>query len=149
MKALKICSMLVLAIYALNRPAVPGHDAAIEKAKKEVTDLENRWLATEDDPQALESILADDFVHVVPVGFVSKDEQISFMRKHPAPRRGPHRFETLRVRIYGDTAIANGAVLAIDPNQKIQKTLFTDVFVLRNGRWQAVNAQELPSDPGQ
>jgi hypothetical protein len=29
----------------------------------------------------------------------------------------------------------------------IKKTLFTDVFVSRNGTWQGVNAQELPFQP--
>jgi hypothetical protein len=45
--------------------------------------------------------------------------------------------------VYGETAIANGIVEASDvPDDKPKRTVFTDVFVYRAGRWQAVNAQE-------
>jgi hypothetical protein len=55
----------------------------------------------------------------------------------------PARFDKLKVRVYGSTAIANGIVEASDsPEVKLRKTIFTDVFVYRDNRWQAVNAQE-------
>ena len=38
-----------------------------EKSKQELLDLENHWLQAENDPNALESILAPDFLHVVPM----------------------------------------------------------------------------------
>jgi hypothetical protein len=37
-----------------------------EDSKQELLALENRWLQVEDDPVALEGILAPDFLHVVP-----------------------------------------------------------------------------------
>lgn len=115
-----------------------------EKAKQELLDLENHWLQVEDDPNALESILASDFLHVVPVGIVSKDEQLSFMRKHPAPeKRAERHFENMHVRVYGNVGIVNGMV--VETGAARQETLFTDVFAYRNGKWQAVNAQELPA----
>ncbi len=43
----------------------------------------------------------------------------------------------MRVRIYGDVGIVNGTVVS-----GTQRTAFTDVFAFRDGRWQAVNAQE-------
>lgn len=108
--------------------------------------LERRWLAAENDPSALEAILADDFIHVLRMGFVSKREQIDFMRSHPAPADGTtRRFDDLRVRVYGTAGIVTGAVIATRPDGKSEKTLFTDVFAFRDGRWQAVNAQELPA----
>jgi len=40
-------------------------------------------------------------------------------------------------------AVVNGSVIAADGSGKeLERTMFTDVFVLRNGRWQAVNGQE-------
>ena len=45
--------------------------------------------------------------------------------------------------IYGDVAIARGILTAADAHGTVvRKTLFTDVFVRREGRWQAVSAQE-------
>jgi ketosteroid isomerase-like protein len=113
--------------------------------QRAVLELEQSWLAAENDPAALGSILADDFVHVLPFGFVRKAEQIEFLRSHPGARseRETRRFGDLRVRVYGDTAIANGIVLATGTDGKVRKTIFTDVFVYRRGAWQAVNAQEL------
>ena len=108
-------------------------------------DLENHWLAVENDPDALESILADDFVHVLPFGFVTKAEQLRFMRQHPPARSAEEsrRFEDLRVRLFGDTGVVQGIVVATAKNGAVRKTIFTDIFAYRNGRWQAVSAQEL------
>jgi hypothetical protein len=112
--------------------------------RQALIDLEEHWLEVEDDPASLEAVLAYDFVHVLPNGFTSKAEQLAWMRSHP--RKGPSikRFEDLKVRIYGDAGIANGVVVATMPDGKLRKTIFTDVFVYRNGKWQAVNAQEAP-----
>jgi hypothetical protein len=98
----------------------------------------------ENDPVALEDILAPDFLHVVPVGIITKEEHIRFLREHPAPGQHTHkRFEDLHVRIYGDTGIVNGTVIETTDRGE-RKTLFTDVFAYRDGKWQAVTAQELP-----
>ena len=46
-------------------------------------------------------------------------------------------------RIYGDVGIVNGVVVRTTSDGAApRRTLFTDVFVYREGRWQAVNSQE-------
>ena len=116
-----------------------------EKAEKQLLDLENYWLQSEYDVSALESILAPDFLHVLPGGIVTKQEQISFMRSHPAPAQNAKKhFEDMHVRIYGEIGIVNGMVVAIGASAT-RRTFFTDVFAYRNGKWQAVSAQELPA----
>ena len=48
-----------------------------------------------------------------------------------------------KVRVYGDVGFVNGVVLTTDERgREAERTSFTDVFVRRNGRWEAVNAQE-------
>jgi hypothetical protein len=139
-----IACMMVLFVPVPSHPS-PAQGAT-EKSKQEVLDLENHWLAVEIDPAALESILAPDFLHVVPAGIITKDEQLNFIRKHPSPpEQGAKHFENMHVRVYGNgnVAIVNGMVVATT-TAGTQKTLFTDVFVQRDGKWQAVNAQELP-----
>ena len=117
-------------------------------AQQMVTQLEQKWLQNEDNPAALNSILADDFVHVLPNGFISKQQHIGFVQAHPQQKLLKRHFEQLRVRIYGNVAIANGIVAEMPAKSAKDgpalKTLFTDVFAFRNGRWQAVNAQETP-----
>ena len=82
---------------------------------------------------------------MLPAGFITKNDQLAYLRKHPNAFPGTKHFEELRVRIYGDVAIATGIVNTIqDPGAKAKRNSFTDVFVRRNGKWLAVNAQELP-----
>ncbi|HZU44657.1 MAG TPA: nuclear transport factor 2 family protein [Terriglobales bacterium] len=116
-------------------------------AEQDVRNLEQRWLQNEDDPAALESILAPDFIHVGRYGFVTKQQQIDFMRKHVRADSEKRVFEELRIRVYGEVAIANGIVRATGRTAAdVKLTAFTDVFVRRKGTWQAVNAQESPLD---
>ena len=144
------CVVIMCGIVLFTRPLSLSSQGASgpgpeEKSKQELLDLENHWLQVEDDPAALESILASDFLHVVPAGIITKDEQLAFMRAHPAPKDGStRRFEELRVRVFGTAAIATGIVAATTPDGKTKKTAFTDVFAYRDGRWRAVNAQETP-----
>jgi ketosteroid isomerase-like protein len=142
MRPTPIVLALCLALQSSTAVQPAGGDAAGRRA---VEALEARWLAAEQDAAALDDILADDFVHVLPQGIVTKAEQLAFMRAHPAPEAGgTRRFEDLRVRVFGTAAVATGIVVATARDGTVQKTAFTDVFAYRGGRWRAVNAQETP-----
>ncbi len=118
----------------------------LNSSQKAIADVEERWLQHIDDTAVLQSILADDFVHVLPSGFITKQQHIDYMKAHPRPAQETRQFEKLTVRVYGDTGVADGIVLVSNATGT-HKTLFTDVFVKRNGQWQAVNAQETPEQP--
>jgi Domain of unknown function (DUF4440) len=109
----------------------------------EIINLEQDWLHAHD-AASLDRILAPDFVHVIPIDhFLTKQEHIDWVVKHPEPKERHTNFDKLNVRLYGDVGIVNGSVIATDDNGKeLDRTMFTDVFVFRGGRWQAVNAQE-------
>jgi hypothetical protein len=106
--------------------------------------LENGWLKNEHNATKLEHILASDFLHPVVTGDVlNKAQHIEFSSKHLPPADLTNHFEGLQVRIYGDVGIVNGLVVTTNrEGNTVNKTVFTDVFVYRDGRWQAVNAQE-------
>ncbi len=116
----------------------------VSRDKEQVIAVERHWLDSIADPAVLQTVLADDFVHVLPSGVINKRQQIQFAKTHPRAVSESRYFEDLEVRIYGTVAIANGTVLTAD-NGESKKTLFTDIFVKRSGRWVAVNAQETPS----
>lgn len=137
--AASVCGVALTA--PSRNPARPSADTTAA-ARDAVVKLENLWLENEGNPTVLDSILADDFVHVLPIGLITKKEHIDFVKQHPWTKMKEHRFENLQVRVYGDVAIANGTVLAVPENGATRKTYFTDVFALRGGRWQVVNAQE-------
>ena len=105
--------------------------------------LENEWLASSHDRKMLDRILASDFVHPLANGvFANKEQHIDFVTKHPSPTNRRRHFEEMKVRVYGETGIVTGIVVSEGPGQETEKTIFTDVFVFRGGRWQAINAQE-------
>ena len=135
------CALLPLVLLSCQ---VSREPKSAEESKQELLALENRWLQVEDDPVALEGILASDFLHVVPGAIITKDQHLQFLREHRAGgQRLEKHFEDLHVRVYGDAGIVNGAVIEKTDHGE-RKTLFTDVFAYRDGKWQAVSAQELP-----
>ena len=116
--------------------------AAALSARDTLLKLEDEWLHARD-AATLERILAPDFVHVVPSGdFLTKAQHIAWFRSHPTGGNPKSHLENMHVRTYGGVAIVNGTVVAPD-----HRSVFTDVFVLRDGRWQAVNAQENATQP--
>ena len=110
--------------------------------------LESQWLnaLSSADVKEIARILAGDFVRPAPAAgrFIDKATLLQYYRTHLRARSAaPRRMEKLHVDIYGSTAIARGVLVV--PNSTAHnesRLLFTDVFVRRDGTWQAVSAQE-------
>jgi hypothetical protein len=110
--------------------------------------LEQKWVTALNtaDVKTIGEVLAGDFVRPAPQAgqFITRADLLSYYRKHLSPH-DPHqrRISDMKVSVYGTTAIARGVVTTTDAQGRIiRKLLFTDVFVKRDGRWQAVSAQE-------
>jgi hypothetical protein len=105
--------------------------------------LEKTWLDARD-PATLAPILAVDFLHPVPTGdFLTRQQHLDWLGRHPPPANLQRRLDGMTVRLYGDTGIVTGTVVISGPGgAEVRRSVFTDVFVFRDGRWQAVNAQE-------
>ena len=131
---------------SLKQPAVSeAGQRSKEQDRQALIALENEWLNAHDAP-TLDRILASDFVHPVVTGdFLTKSQHIDWVTRHPPPANIKWRFDRLDIRVYGDVGIANGTVVGTDEHgQETGRGVFTDVFAYRDGRWQAVNAQENP-----
>jgi ketosteroid isomerase-like protein len=146
-----LLAALALTATALAQPArMPQKTSApldVENAR--IVHLEHLWLQAQNSGNAaeLDNILAGDFVRPSPADgqFITKTDIMKYLETHPFPRRkGPKAdFAQLRVTIYGNVAIARGILTATDAHRVlVRKILFTDVFVRRQSRWQAVSAQE-------
>jgi hypothetical protein len=124
--------------------AAHGQTRTTDTDREALIALENDWLKNEHNAAALEHILASDFLHPIVTGDVlTKAQHIQFSSKHAPPLDLTNHFEGLRVGLYGDVGIVNGLVVSTDrQGHEVNKTVFTDVLVYRDGRWQAVNAQE-------
>jgi len=136
--------LLASALVSLPAFAAPVASDQTRAAVRAIETLEHDWLDHLSDRATLERVLADDFVHVVPeAGFLTREQHIAWIVAHPRAADRRASFEALRVRVYGETAIATGTVLNTNTaGGDARRSVFTDVFVLRNGSWQAVNAQE-------
>jgi len=112
--------------------------------QQSLIELENTWLQGEHNAALLERILEPDFVHPVATGdFLTKAQHIYYSSRRVPPANLKQHFDQLKVRLYGDVAIVNGIVVTNDQNGKqLDRSIFTDVFAYREGRWQAINAQE-------
>ena len=137
--------VLIAATIVLCASAAGGDEKRTRNSDRDaLMALENDWLKNEHNAAELEHILAADFLHPVVTGDVlNKAQHIRFSSTHlPAPDLTKH-FEGLQLRVYGDVGIVNGLVVTTNKDGNTAgKTVFTDVFVYRDGRWQAINAQE-------
>lgn len=126
----------------------PGAKRDNARDVAEVIRLENKWLAglLAANVDAIAEVLADDFSRPAPDSgdFVTKSQLLSFYRSHlSAQDPNAKHIEGLTVTVYDSTALARGTLITTGPKgQVISKLLFTDLFVRRQGKWQAVSAQE-------
>lgn len=120
-----------------------AQDAGAHADSAAVVALEHKWLSV-GDSATLEQILAPDFMHPLYSGdIIDKTQHIAYVARHPRSPSRHTRFERLDVRVYGIAAIATGIVDATqDGTQGVRRTVFSDVFAKRAGKWQAVSAQE-------
>jgi hypothetical protein len=127
----------------LAAQAVPDSTATATTLRE----LETRWLHARDSA-VVAPILAPDFLHPVAGGYLlTRADQLRWVASHPHPPSQVASFERIRIRVYDRVAIVNGIVRSQDtPGAPVIRTQFTDVFVLRDGAWRAVNAQETPID---
>ena len=118
----------------------------LSKAEEEVRRLERQWLDAyeQNDAEAMERIVADDFTITFPNGAMQTKPQLMTMVKSPRrPGQPRMRFTTegVRSRAYGDTVILLGRVVTEyerDGKTVKEQSRYTDTYVRRDGRWQVV-----------
>ncbi|HEY9429025.1 MAG TPA: nuclear transport factor 2 family protein [Gemmatimonadaceae bacterium] len=141
----RIC-LVAGALVLLANTGVLGQVAPVNvdtvRARAVILQLESRWLAAHDSA-TLSRILAADFVHPVASGyFLDRSQHIAWVVNHPPDTTVDRRLSDMRVRFYGPTAVVTGMVIRSRDGSEIGRNVFTDVFVKREGRWQAVSAEE-------
>lgn len=140
--------LLVMLLVATcgTSPARQAPQPKLSKAEEEVRRLERQWLDAyeQNDADAMERIVADDFTITFPNGAMQTKPQLMVMIKSPRRAGQPRtRFYTEGVhsRAYGDTVILLGRVVSEyerDGKTVKDQSRYTDTYVRRNGRWQVV-----------
>jgi hypothetical protein len=109
-----------------------------------LTDLEHEWTVANinADKEKLNRILADDYVgQSADGGIQGKAEYIRTIKRDTLIQKWE--FEDLKVTLTGDRATLEG-VLRLQLPDREAAFKFTDKFVWRDGRWQAVGSQVSP-----
>lgn len=126
--------------------AAQARQANLGQAEAEVMKLERQWLDAyeQNDAEAMNRIVADDFTITFPNGAMQTKPQLMSMVKAPRRASQPQmRFytEDVRSRAYGETVILIGKVITAyerDGKTVKEQSRYTDTYVRRNGRWQVV-----------
>lgn len=150
MKVISVLALLLAVATSLvvgQEPATQGTaGSSTADLKQMFTKLENEWAKADNskDTKVLDRILADDWTYLGATGVATKAQHMADLKSGG----GGLEFETLadiKVRVFGDTAVVTGSAEQKSSNKENDTSghyLWTDVFVKRHGRWQAVNSQD-------
>jgi ketosteroid isomerase-like protein len=105
--------------------------------------LEETWAKAPDrhDIETVSCLLADEFQDADVDGGVH--DRTDALARIPQRRPSLNHLEDMQVHLYGDTAFLRGVNQVTDASGRVlARVRFTDIFVYRDGRWQAVAGQE-------
>src|SRR5215467_9772556 len=103
-----LCVLGILGVFCLS-------DCSVEKDQKEaeryILESERQWAESvgTGDTSAIERILADDFIGVDPKGRLYKKQQMIADTRNAPKYFVSNRLNDVKVRFYGDAAIAQGS----------------------------------------
>ena len=138
-------------LIALSMLSGAGPSAAAEEqrlgAEAEIVGLEQRlaeaWVKR--DREFIDRLLASDWSVIEPSGKVTTKQQLLDEAFSSADRRIEEMtIDEVKVRVFGDAAVATGRTRATGSSQGQRGTAvlrFTDVLHYREGRWQIVASQ--------
>ena len=121
-------------------------------AERYIRDSESQWAeaVSNGDVSVVQRILADDYIGVDAGDghLYDKAEGVSFIREHHSEFISNH-LDDVKVRFFGNTAVAQGSESWERRTSEPRRGRFvwTDTWVLRNGQWQIVAAEDLIAPP--
>jgi hypothetical protein len=134
------CVLFVFFCTHLFGAACPGGQAKDEAA---LIQLEQNWAKALErhDSEMVACILADEFEDADVDGQIHNREQAL---AHISQRRpGSNELGEIKAHIYGAVGYVRGLNTVTDSSGNIvARVRFTDIFVYREGRWQAVSGHE-------
>ena len=148
-KLLQILVLITGICFFVNCNNVHAQSAKIDydKARQYIMESEKQWAeaVASGDSTVVQKILADDFIGVDTKGFqYNKEHEV-----HSTPE-GPKYFESnhlnnIKIRFYGNMAVAQGDEIWVRYSGQplTGRFVWTDTWLLRNGKWQIVAAEDL------
>jgi hypothetical protein len=108
----------------------------------QLTALEYEWndANIKGNKAAVRRILADEFRGVGADGSVQNKEQLLASLK-PEPIIASLKLSDLKISLAGGTVVLTGLNTATSTRGQVLRFRFTDTFLWRDGRWQAISSQ--------
>ena len=141
--AISAVSLLVAAIQAQNKAAVPGSEEAAKRTILQLEEERNHAIVN-GDAAVLERMTSDDYTFITLRGELRTKAEIVKGFRSGSFHYDNRRISDLNVRVYGETAVVTGrSVQSGHENGKDYSGdyRFTRVYVKRNGDWQTVALQ--------
>jgi len=146
-KQVAILGMLLVCLYG----AWAQHSSSTSESA--LLDIENRWVAAlmKADLSSLNTLFADSYVDTDEGGHRSDKSAVLAVLKSGDLKITSIKLSNMRVYQYGDFAVVTGTAAQDGTFQgQLLKPIivFTDSFILRNGKWQAVASQRTATSGG-
>jgi ketosteroid isomerase-like protein len=149
---------LVLAASVLGQtpPATPEAAASVSSSQDRTADeaaireAAAAWADafTRGDVDRVDSILADDFVGTAKDGSLyDKPTMLGWVRAGPNVTSSETTVD--RIRFFDEIAIATGSDSMVGPAPEMRriKSVWTDVWIRRDGRWRVIAAHDMAGTP--
>jgi hypothetical protein len=140
------CFLIGLTIFA-----IPNFGPSETSAERYIHDSEAQWAeaTATGDTSVMERILADDFIGVDPFdgSLYDKSQAMTLNKEHHTEFISNH-LDQVKIRFFGKTAVAQGSESwerNVEPRRG--RFVWTDTWVLRDGKWQIVAAKDLIAPP--
>jgi ketosteroid isomerase-like protein len=144
----RLLLVIAASVVTLALPADPAHaqERKQNRIEQAITKLENDWAEAllKGDQAAIDRIVAPEWTLVGPDGKVQSKAQADSDLKAGTVKFESFKLNDLKVSVFKNTAVAQG--LETEKSSYKGKDTsgqyrFTDVFIKRDGRWQAVATQ--------
>jgi len=138
--------LVVVLVGFAGTPITVTPSAQGASAEQMLLQLERDWeqAGAKNDQAALDRILAPEFVGTDSDGVLLTKAQQDSARKAGTRRATTFTQEDYKVHVFGDAAVVTGrsTLVGVRDGKPInERSRWTDFFVRRNGRWQAVASQ--------
>jgi len=144
---MRIVCVIAIAISVFYAQAAQTAARAQDQARsvrEELLRVENEWNAAYNrhDQEGVSRILADDYALIDADGYVLNKRQ--YLDTIPRVEIKSENLKYPNVRVYGDAAIVNSiwnGTYSFDGKNVTETIQYTDVFIRKDGKWQAVASQ--------
>jgi ketosteroid isomerase-like protein len=145
-KAKLLCGCIVIPLF-FAAIAFPRQGSGEKEPERYIIESERQWAESvaSGDSSLVERILADDFLGVDTDGSLYDKKKAVADTPSSAKEFVSNHLNDVKVRFYGDTAVAQGSESWVRRTGKPLKGRFvwTDTWIRRNGKWQIVAAEDL------